>query len=399
MHPSHMTGAAADRAPTPLQHLKAAWSSWWSIRFSDSEGVPLWAMTTVTFIWNIAIGLGLSAFVWVFSGGRLDLGRTLWMNLLTAQFIGFSIFGLFWLAGAVIGGKRIDSWTGGLRALFFSAVPLLGLANGYALAFGVIGLIDEGFNVRWLSGWWLAGALMVWAVISLITWRFYKKELRIAEAEQQLALDRARTAELERQAASAQLRALQAQIEPHFLFNTLANVVSLIDAQPQDARRMLERLIALLRASLSASRAGHGTLGEEFDLCRAYLDILAIRMGGRLQCAVEIEPGLRTLPVPPMLVQPLVENAIQHGLEPKVEGGRVQLRARTLGDQVEVSVEDDGVGFGALTRGGGVGLSNLRERLASSFAGARLVIEDAQPGTRVRLLLPLPSRAHLPQAA
>jgi LytS/YehU family sensor histidine kinase len=323
----------------------------------------------------------------------------LWMNLLTAQFIGFSIFGLFWLAGAVFGGKRIDGWTGGRRALFFSAVPLLGLANGYALAFGVIGLIDERFNGRWLSGWWLAGALMVWAAISLITWRFYKKELRIAEAEQQLALDRARTAELERQAASAQLRALQAQIEPHFLFNTLANVVSLIDSQPQDARRMLERLIALLRASLSASRTGQGTLGDEFDLCRAYLDILAIRMGGRLQCTVQIEPGLRSLAVPPMLIQPLVENAIQHGLEPKVDGGHLRLRAHTDGTVVEVTVEDDGVGFGALTRGGGVGLSNLRERLASSLVGARLVIEDAQPGTRARLLLPQPAQSYLQQAA
>jgi signal transduction histidine kinase len=395
----HTTETAAG-APTPLQHLKRAWASWWSIRFSDSEQVPLWAMTTVTFIWNIAIGLALSAFAWVFSGGRLDLGRMLWMNLLTAQFIGFSIFGLFWLAAEVLGGARIDSWTGARRAVFFSAVPLLGLAIGYALAFLAIGLIDEGFHLRWLSGWWIAGALMIWAVLSLVTWRFYNKELRIAEAEQQLALDRARNAELERQAASAQLRALQAQIEPHFLFNTLANVVSLIDTQPQDARRMLERLIALLRTSLSASRTGQGTLGEEFDLCRAYLDILAIRMSGRLQAQVEIEPALRALPVPPMLVQPLVENAIQHGLEPKVDGGHLRLRAARIdGAVVEVTVEDDGVGFGALTRGGGVGLSNLRERLASSFVGARLVIEDAQPGTRARLLLPLPAQSHLRQAA
>jgi sensor histidine kinase YesM len=294
----------------------------------------------------------------------------------------------------------IDQWSGVRRALFFSLVPLTGLVIGYALSFALFALIDKNFHLRWISIWWVTGALMIWAVISFVMWRFYKKELQIAETQQQLALDRARSAELERQAASAQLRTLQAQIEPHFLFNTLANVVSLIDTQPAQARRMLERLIALLRGSLSASRAEQATLGQEFDLCRAYLDILAIRMAGRLAYDVELDPALRALPAPPMLLQPLVENAIQHGLEPKVEGGRVLLRAQQQADAVEVIVQDDGIGFGNLTRGGGVGLSNLRARLATLFAGrARLVIEDAQPGTRVRLLLPLATAPALAQAA
>jgi sensor histidine kinase YesM len=387
-------------AATVTQHLRAAWSSWWSPRFADSEGQPLWAMVAVTFIWNTLIGLVLTAFAWVFSGGRLDLERALWINSITAQCIGFSIFGLFLLAGLVIGGRVIDQWRGVRRALFFSLVPLTGLVIGYALSFALFALIDENFHLRWVSGWWVTAALMIWAVVSFVMWRFYKKELQIAETQQQLALDRARGAELERQAASAQLRALQAQIEPHFLFNTLANVVSLIDTQPAQARRMLERLIALLRGSLSASRAEQATLGQEFDLCRAYLDILAIRMAGRLAYDIEIDPALRALPAPPMLLQPLVENAIQHGLEPKVEGGRVLLRAQREADAVEVIVQDDGVGFGSLTRGGGVGLSNLRARLATLFADrARLVIEDAQPGTRVRLLLPNTTAPAFAQAA
>jgi sensor histidine kinase YesM len=387
-------------AATVTQHLRAAWSSWWSPRFADSEGQPLWAMVAVTFIWNTLIGLVLTAFAWVFSGGRLDFERALWINSITAQCIGFSIFGLFLLAGLVIGGRVIDQWRGVRRALFFSLVPLTGLVIGYALSFALFALIDENFHLRWVSGWWVTAALMIWAVVSFVMWRFYKKELQIAETQQQLALDRARGAELERQAASAQLRALQAQIEPHFLFNTLANVVSLIDTQPAQARRMLERLIALLRGSLSASRAEQATLGQEFDLCRAYLDILAIRMAGRLAYDIEIDPALRALPAPPMLLQPLVENAIQHGLEPKVEGGRVLLRAQREADAVEVIVQDDGVGFGNLTRGGGVGLSNLRARLATLFADrARLVIEDAQPGTRVRLLLPNTTAPAFAQAA
>jgi signal transduction histidine kinase len=389
-------------ATAVTQHLRAAWATWWSPRLADSEGQPLWAMVTVTFLWNAAIGLALTAFAWVFSGGRLNVEKALWINLITAQCIGFSIFGLFLLVGAVIGGRVIDQWRGLRRALFFSLVPLLGLLIGYALSFALFALIDENSHLRWVSGWWVSAALMIWAVCSFIFWRFYKKELQIAETKQQLALDRARSAELERQAASAQLRALQAQIEPHFLFNTLANVQSLIDTQPQDARHMLERLIALLRGSLSASRAERATLGQEFDLCSAYLDILAIRMGGRLHYTVEIAPALRALPVPPMLLQPVVENAIQHGLEPKVEGGHVLLRAVEADDMVELTVQDDGVGFAALTRGGGVGLSNLRERLAALFEGrARLVIEDAQSedaqsGTRVRLLLPMVSLVSSP---
>jgi hypothetical protein len=387
-------------AATVTQHLRAAWSSWWSPRFADSEGQPLWAMVTVTFLWNTIIGVVLTVFAWVFTAGRLDFDRALWLNILTAQCIGYSIFGLFMLAARVIGGSVIDQWTGVRRALFFSLLPLLGVVVGYVIAFALIGLIDDGFSLRWITGWWVTGAIMLWALISFLYWRFYKKELEVAEAQQQLALDRARSAELERQATSAQLRALQAQIEPHFLFNTLANVVSLIDAQPAQARRMLERLIALLRGSLSASRAEQATLGQEFDLCRAYLEILAIRMAGRLAYDLEIDPALRAAPAPPMLLQPLVENAIQHGLEPKVDGGRVLVRAQRRADTVEVIVQDDGIGFGNLTRGGGVGLSNLRARLATLFDGrARLVIEDAQPGTRVRLLLPLADAPSLAQAA
>ncbi|MFN7433087.1 MAG: sensor histidine kinase, partial [Betaproteobacteria bacterium] len=204
----------------------------------------------------------------------------------------------------------------------------------------------------------------------------------------------------ERQALDAQLRALQAQIEPHFLFNTLANVTGLIERQPADARRMLERLIELLRASLSASRAEQVTLAQELELCRAYLEIVALRMAGRLHYAIEADEAARRRPVPPLLLQPLVENAIQHGLEPKIEGGRVLVLAQQQGEALELIVQDDGAGFGNLTRGGGVGLSNLRERLATLFGDrARLTIEDAQPGTRVRLLLPPAAAPALARAA
>jgi sensor histidine kinase YesM len=331
----------------------------------------------------------LTAFSWVFSGGRVDVSRALWMNLVVAQCIGFSIHGLFTLAAVVIGAERIDGWRGPRRALFFSLIPLAGVTLGYALGFTLLSLTAGGFSFRWLTGWFVAGVLMIWAVMTVVWWRFYHHKVKLAEAEQQLAVDRARAAMLERQALDAQLRSLQAQIEPHFLFNTLANVVSLIDSRPADARRMLERLIDLLRASLSASRSQQSTLGQEVDLLRTYLEILTIRMAGRLRYEIDVEPALRAYPLAPLLLQPLVENAIQHGLEPKLEGGHVRVVARAQGDVTEIVIEDDGLGFGPTTRGGGMGLSNLRERLEALFAGAaRMTIEDAQPGTRVRLRLP-----------
>jgi len=192
--------------------------------------------------------------------------------------------------------------------------------------------------------------------------------------------------------AEARLRALQAQIEPHFLYNTLANVVGLIDSQPAKARRMLERFIDYLRASLAASRAEHATLGSECDLAGAYLDVLGVRMEQRLRWRIEIDPAARMLPMAPMLLQPLVENAIMHGIEPKLEGGEIVLRARLDAATLVVEVCDSGLGLraGAPRPGGGVGLSNLRERLRQLYGGAAQLqlIENPAGGVTSRLLLP-----------
>jgi hypothetical protein len=139
------------------QHLSAAWKAWWSPRYTDGDNVPLWATLLVTLLWNTAIGLALTAFVWVFSGGRVDVGRMLWMNLLTAHCIGFAIFGLIGSAGYLIGGKKIDAWPGVKRGWFFSLLALAGVAVGYAIAFALIAIIDERFTLRWVSGWFVAG--------------------------------------------------------------------------------------------------------------------------------------------------------------------------------------------------------------------------------------------------
>jgi sensor histidine kinase YesM len=182
---------------------------------------------------------------------------------------------------------------------------------------------------------------------------------------------------------------LQAQIEPHFLFNTLANVTGLIDLDPAKAKRMLESFIRFLRASLAAMRSESTTLGAEGDMIGAYLDVLAVRMGDRLRYTIEIDPAIAAFELPQLLLQPIVENAIKHGLEPKVDGGEVAIRARSSGDFIDIEIADTGIGFAPVTAGG-VGLTNIRDRLRLLYGErASLAIrENAPAGTLVHLRLP-----------
>jgi len=217
---------------------------------------------------------------------------------------------------------------------------------------------------------------------------FFWRE-RDARAQADLERERLRAERVEREAVLANLRALQAQIEPHFLFNTLANAASLIDADPARAKHMLESFNRFLRASLAATRGESTTLGDESELIAAYLDVLEVRMGRRLRYAIDVPAELAGHTLAPMLLQPVVENAIRHGLEPKVEGGEIRLAARREQGDIVVEVRDTGVGFAATTRGG-VGLTNLRERLRGLYGErASLAIGDNAPaGTVVTLRLP-----------
>lgn len=204
---------------------------------------------------------------------------------------------------------------------------------------------------------------------------------------------RLRAETIERQALQAQLRLLQAQIEPHMLFNTLANLQGLITLDPERANLMLDQLIQYLRATLGATRSESTTLGEEFAAMDAYLGLMRVRMGERLAYRLELPPGLRRVRLPPMLLQPLVENAIVHGLEPKIEGGEVTISAAARDGLLEIRVCDNGLGPGRSggKAGGGVGLQTTRERLRVLYgerAGVELVPGQAQ-GTLVHLSLPL----------
>jgi LytS/YehU family sensor histidine kinase len=188
-----------------------------------------------------------------------------------------------------------------------------------------------------------------------------------------------------------QLALLQAQIEPHFLFNVLGNVRRLYRTEPQAGADAIGSLMRYLRSALPQVRNASGTLGDEIELVRAYLQLQRMRMGPRLGFSIECEPKLQAAEFPPMLAMTLVENAIRHGVEP-AGGGRVGVRALRDGDRLVLEVVDDGVGFGgAPSSGTGVGLANVRRQLAARHGEAgRLRLEAAAPrGARATLSLPL----------
>ncbi len=189
-----------------------------------------------------------------------------------------------------------------------------------------------------------------------------------------------------RQVTEARLQALQAQVEPHFLYNTLANVQALTEVDPPAANQMVGHLIQYLRASLPKMRETSSTVGQEIERVRAYLNILKMRMGARLDFAIEVSDDLLSAPFPPMMLPSLVENAIKHGLEPQREGGRIDIIVTRIftvsGDRIRLEVKDTGRGLSdtPTQAGGGVGLSNLRERLAGLYGdSARFTIESNDP--------------------
>ena len=196
--------------------------------------------------------------------------------------------------------------------------------------------------------------------------------------------------ESEKREIEAQLKLLQAQIEPHFLFNTLANVSSLVDSDPSVAKKLLERLNEWLRVALARARSDSATLGDELDMLENYLQILKIRFGERLHWHIEAPEAVRQAAFPPMLLQPLVENAVRHGIEPKIGGGEISICASIEGATLHIEVGDSGVGLVG-NEAGGAGLSNVRARLEALFGDAgRLILENKTAGG-VSAILKLPA--------
>ncbi|MDP2825152.1 MAG: sensor histidine kinase [Sulfuritalea sp.] len=307
----------------------------------------------------------------------LGVGGGWAVNLLFSQCIGFSIFGTCTLAGwAVAAGPR--------RLLAIVAAVPVGVAIGLLLGVGLTGV---GWSA-WPAIAWQAVAIGVTLGV-MGSGSFYLRERNLALAAEVQQRENRRL-EAEKQGLAAQLRMLQAQIEPHFLFNSLANVAALIETDPKLAARLLDALIRYLRSSLARTRAEGGALGDEVALLTAYLDVLKIRIGERLAYAFEIAPELLATAFPPMLLQPLVENAIRHGLEPKVAGGVVTVTARRQADRLQISVSDDGLGF-AEKPGEGIGLANVRARLAALYGPAARLELSSGVGAGVTATMSLPA--------
>jgi LytS/YehU family sensor histidine kinase len=227
--------------------------------------------------------------------------------------------------------------------------------------------------------------ILVSFIIKAVAGGKRKAELTATEATK-----RADTEQLERTVLEARMEALQAQIEPHFLFNTLASIDQLIQTDPPRASRMQQSLIRYLRSAMPQMREGsRPSLGQQVDLCAAFLEIMAVRMEGRLQPVVRVPEGLKSAIFPSMMLQTLVENAIKHGLEPKPEGGRLEIGAEVADGQLAVHVLDTGVGFAPKTRGG-VGLANIRERLKALYNGRAELIITVPPdgGTCATIKVP-----------
>ena len=296
----------------------------------------------------------------------VSYGAGFWENFVFSQCIGLSVLLLIHFGWRGLWPVRKPP-----RLPFIGLIVLAiiaGWLGGSAIASALLGM-------PWTAGRSAMAALGVTVAAGVVgTWFFWSRQ---------------RAAELERGRIEAQLKLLQAQIEPHFLFNTLANLDALIATDPPRARAMLGHLNDYLRATLAAARKERNSLEEEFALLKNYLEVLAIRMGARLRYELALPEALASLQVPPMLLQPLVENAVKHGLEPKVEGGSVKVSAREERGWLVLEVADTGLGEQG-SGGGGVGLANLRERLAAAFGGLANVRAGANPAGGYTVTLSLP---------
>lgn len=370
------------------QLLRESWRSWTA---NDLRRVgPYWLQLMWTALFATGVGLLFTVAGFAMHARRMEEWTSwpnwqhwLGLNLFVSFFVAYFVHLLFEVAIRLVGQARIKGWKEWQRGLFFTAVPIGGVMVSWPIAVNLAGYrfsIGAELSPTSVSG----GMLLFVVMFSALTIVYFESEARAQAAE--------------RQAAEARLKLLQGQIEPHFLFNTLANVVGLIDADPSRARQMLESFIDYLRGSLGGLRNPDHTLGQEMALVDAYLRVLALRMDDRLRVRIEVPPALHGLRLPPVLVQPLVENAIQHGLEPKVEGGEVVVRAEVSGSTLRIEVLDDGLGLRDSTaparRNGGAGaaLANIRERLQAAYGSAASLQVENRPegGVHASLLLPWP---------
>lgn len=339
-----------------------------------------WIAKLRHYLQTLAFCLAVSALQYSFQSDR-----PYELPLVYSLFIGSFTWALIDFGRHLFASSADTGWPQGLAGV---ALTMVGIVGGYAL-----GTLAGDAWFGW-SSWGPGHAraqLRVSIVITLLAGSVGSYYFYSVNKSAYLQRKMAETRQL---ANEARLKLLEAQLEPHMLFNTLANLRALIGSDPTRATEMLDRMIAYLRATLAASRATTHPLSAEFDRLRDYLELMAVRMGPRLRYTLDLPPDLAGLPVPTLLLQPLVENSIKHGLEPKVEGGSITVRARRVGPLLTLEVNDTGVGLtGASPGDAGFGLAQVRERLATAY-GSQVAVSlaaDPEGGTRASITFPCPS--------
>jgi len=331
-----------------------------------------WPRVRITLVASVAIGLLLR--LGSITPTAIVVGRTLIVG-----FCALLAFGLFerWPVRLP---RWLTRWV--LQIIAIAVVVPLGALFAYWLTtggnpqFGTDRLRLVGYTMLTFAGvlfapWIAAGALV---------------RQRDDFAHHQAAAFALERSELERKALDARFRLLQAQVEPHFLFNTLANVQALVDAGAPQASEVLRSLIAYLRAAVPRLHESATTLEQELQLVRAYLDVMHMRMPDRLKFQIQTDD----LQCPPMTLLTLVENAVRHGIDPSESGGNIEIEARLQAGRCCLRVTDTGVGMQPMSRGLGTGLAALRERLQLAFGGdAQLSLSEIAPhGVRAELSFP-----------
>ena len=312
---------------------------------------------------NLLIGLFLTV---------LNFGGTLAVNVIISECIGSVIY-----VCVTVTYLSLAEWPLAPRLAAIAAAIGVGAGLGFTFSTFLTGFSLVGMYRQ--QGELLFQILVISLLFGVMVSYFFISKHRLAEIAAQAQEEKIKRLAQEKLAVTMQLKMLQAQIEPHFLFNTLSNLESLLESDIPTARRMLADLSSYLRTTLTRSREERGTLDQEMEIVRAHLAIQQVRMGTRLKFSVNLPEALAAKFCPPLLIQPLVENAIRHGLEPSVTGGEVVVECRLAAGRIRVEVRDSGVGF-ALGGQPGTGTANVCERLQALFGDeAELTLAEVSP--------------------
>jgi sensor histidine kinase YesM len=378
----------------PLPSLSRRWSSWFaesSPRMGDVErdqmrrflrmwsGKRGWVQFGLVIVWNTLVAVGIAHWT-----GKL--------SFLEAMSI-VNLF-VFSLAGVVFG-----AWFGFrryARKFMRTLVLMMMFAIGGAfLGAGSSGWLHGEGLVEFMRTNWMpvlaAGAITGFALAALSALIAHLRNREYVSLAERLRVE-SRQEQLSRQIAETRLHLLQAQIEPHFLFNTLASAQQLASAKAPEAAQLLSHLTRFLRAAMPRLRDGDATLGQEIDMINAYLAIMQARLGDRLRYSVDVDPALHPLQFPSLMLMTLVENAIKHGIEPLKEGGEVTVAVSRVDNRLIASVADTGMGLSDVI-GTGVGLDNIRERLRVRYgaSGSLELFANEPRGFAARLEMPCPT--------